>query len=148
MDGKRLDFFDNLAEIFQGLSNKRRGAMAGKICRIAPHSRQNKFLKLDGRTQEAAIMRRARRDLIAHLGGQPSAVQMRLIDRAAMLTLHVDLFDRRAIRNGGLSERDSRSYLAYSNSLARTLARLGPQPAVTRVPSLAEAMASGKAIAV
>jgi hypothetical protein len=86
---------------------------------------------LDGRTKEAALMRGVREDLVRHLGNSPSAVQSRLIDRIAMLSLHVALFDKRALESGGLSERDSRSYLAYSNSLSRCLRQLGLQPAAS-----------------
>lgn len=83
------------------------------------------------------MLREIRADLRAHVGGQPSAVQSALIDRAAMLTLHVALFDARAMEAGGLSERDGRQYLAYSNSLARALAQLGIKPASSSPVSIA-----------
>jgi hypothetical protein len=104
---------------------------------IGPHSRPHRLAKPDGRTREARYMRGVRDGLVRHVGS-PSAVEAQLIERAAMLSLHVALFDRRAIANGGLSARDAREYLALHNSLVRTLARLGLKGAAQRPPSLAE----------
>jgi hypothetical protein len=120
--------------------------MSEKAREIGPHSRPHRLLKVDGRTREAALMRETREQLIAHVGN-PSCVQLRLIDRAALLTLHVAMFDARALDAGGLSERDSRQYLAYSNSLARALAQLGLQPVAAKAPTLAEVLARHRAIA-
>src|SRR5689334_10768935 len=99
--------------------------MTAKAHKVGPHSRPTALAKLDQRTREAALMRRVRKELTAHVGGSPSAVQRQLIERAAMLTLHVAMFDRRAIEDGGLSDRDRREYLAYSNALERALRHLG-----------------------
>lgn len=109
---------------------------------VGPYSRPGSLGKLDGRSREARLMTAVRADLIAHLGGSPSPVELRLIDRAALLSLHIALFDRRALASGApLSERDSRAYLAYSNSLTRLLARLGIKGAAPPPPSLAETTA-------
>ena len=86
-------------------------------------------------------MERVRAELIEHLGGKPSAVQAALIDRIALLTLHVAQFDQKALEAGGLSERDGRQYLAYSNSLARALRDLGVRASSATGPSLAEHLA-------
>jgi len=127
--------------------------LVGNIPLLGPHSRPARLAKVDGRTKEARLMQAVRADLIAHLGGSPSAVQNRLIDRAALLSLHIELFDRRALESGGpLTERDSRSYLAYSNSLTRLLARLGIKGAKPAPPTIAdvaaEIMASRESAAV
>lgn len=105
---------------------------------IGRYSRRYTLAKLDGRRREARLLQVARDELLAHVGGAPSAVQARLIERAAMLTLHVALFDARAIEANGLSDRDAREYLAYSNSLTRALAQLGIKAAALKPPSLAE----------
>jgi hypothetical protein len=112
---------------------------------IGPHSRPNVLAKLDGRRREARLMQRVREDLLRHIGGSPSAVQRALVDRVAILSLHVALFDARALKAGGLSERDSRQYLAYSNSLGRALRQLGIKGAAARGPTLQEALAEGRA---
>jgi hypothetical protein len=71
-------------------------------------------------------MQTVREDLTAHIGGNPTAPQAALIDRAAWLQLHVSLMDAKTLEEGGpLSERDSRQYLAWSNALTRILRDLG-----------------------
>ncbi|HEV2161185.1 MAG TPA: hypothetical protein VGR52_02965 [Stellaceae bacterium] len=63
--------------------------------------------------------------LIEHIGGAPNAIQRQLIARAARLALYVEIMDERSLAAGGMSDRDSASYLAWSNSLRRTLQALG-----------------------
>jgi hypothetical protein len=92
---------------------------------IGPHSRPHMLLKLDGRTKEARLMAATRAELTAHVGGRPSAVQRTLIERVARLKLYIELMDAKAIDAGGLTERDSRQYLAWSNSLRLALRDLG-----------------------
>ncbi|MGI4946937.1 MAG: hypothetical protein ACRYHQ_41335, partial [Janthinobacterium lividum] len=41
------------------------------------------------------------------------------------LALHVETLDRKVLEGGVMSEHDSRTYLAWSNSLTRTLRELG-----------------------
>jgi hypothetical protein len=88
----------------------------------------------DGRSADAVLLRRARTELTTHIGGKPSATQKALIDRAAMLTLHIARMDAKAIEAGDFSDHASRQYLAWSNTLTRTLRTLGleatppPQP--------------------
>ena len=69
-------------------------------------------------------MQQIRAELSAHVG-QPSAVQRMLIERAATLSLQIETLDRRMFEGGQLSEHDSRVYLAWSNTLTRTLKVLG-----------------------
>lgn len=83
--------------------------------------------------------------LVKHVGGSPSAVQKALIGRAAKLALHVELMDERSLAAGGMSERDSRQYLAWSNSLNRCLAQLGLKAASAKPQSLTRALAEAAA---
>jgi hypothetical protein len=69
-----------------------------------------------------------RRELIRHLGGTVTPVQRAMIERCAMLQLRCAALDRK-ILDGTFSEYDSKVYLAFSNSLVRTLKALGIQPA-------------------
>ena len=48
-----------------------------------------------------------------------------LIARIAALTLRLELMDKEALAGKPETERDARSYLAWSNALARMLNRLG-----------------------
>lgn len=116
-----------------------------KALKIAPYSRPHTLAKLDRRTREARLMQEVRDSLVAHVGGKPSAVQLQLIERAALLSLHVAMFDAKALEAGGLGERDSRQYLAYSNSLQRCLRELGLKGAAAREPTLAELLAKDRA---
>jgi hypothetical protein len=103
--------------------------------------------KLDKRTKEARLLAARRAELIAHIGGEPSAVQKVLIERAARLMLFVELMDREALEAGTMSERNSRQYLAWQNSLRLCLRELGVKAAATvPPPSLVEYLASRAAV--
>ena len=104
---------------------------------IVPYSRPHRLAKLDGRTREAALMRDTRARLIAHVGGSPSAVELALIERAAQLTLKVAQLDAKLDANA-MSDHDHRHYLAWSNSLTRTLEKLGMKGAAERSPSFSD----------
>jgi hypothetical protein len=78
-----------------------------------------------GRIKEGRRLQAFRADLIRHVGGAPTKVQAVLIDRATMLQCHVSRMDIQALVAGGMSDHASRQYLAWSNTLTRTLARLG-----------------------
>jgi hypothetical protein len=54
--------------------------------RIHPRYRPVALAKLDQRTKEARLMRETRAELVAHVGGKPSAVQAAMIERACQLT--------------------------------------------------------------
>lgn len=116
-----------------------------KVRRVGPHSRPHTLAKLDRRTRESRAMEALREALIAHVGGTPSAVEAALIERCVTLALYVSLFDRKAFANGGLSERDAQQYLAYHNTLTRSLARLGLKGAPAPVPTLEDYMAKKRA---
>ncbi len=85
-------------------------------------------------------MRGVRAELTAHLGGRPSATQRVLIDRAAMLTLQIAMMDARQA-SCGLSPRDSREYLAWTNTLTRLMRQLGMKGLAERPRSLADHIA-------
>ena len=92
-------------------------------------------------------MRETRAALVAHVGGTPSATQNALIERAVQLTLRVAAMDRKFTETGTMTEHDTRTYLAWSNSLARALRDLGMKGAASKPPSLAEHLAARQAAA-
>ncbi|MBS0988510.1 hypothetical protein [Acetobacter okinawensis] len=102
--------------------------------KIGPYSRPDSLNKLDGRCKEARLLKNVRSALVEHLGGNPSITQLVLIDRAAWLTLHMGLMDSHMLEGGAPAERDSRQYLAWANTLTRTMRSLGldKAPAPTR----------------
>jgi hypothetical protein len=107
---------------------------------LGPYSGPRAIATLDGRCREAKLMAREIAELTVHVGGDPSAVQKRLIQRAAVLALRLALLDARSTGQAGMSEKDAREYLAWHNSYTRTLAQLGLKAA--RVPTLAETAAA------
>ena len=107
---------------------------------IGPYSRPESLANISGRTREGRIVRGVRAELTAHLGGRPSATQRVLIERAAMLTLRIALMDARATR-GGMSERDGREYLAWTNTLTRLMRQLGLKGVAQQPRTLAEHIA-------
>jgi hypothetical protein len=112
---------------------------------IAPYSRRATLAKLDQRTREARLLREARAELVRHVGGNPSAVQLALIDQAAQLRLRLACMDRKFAEDGTFTEHDSRTYLAWSNSYTRALRTLGLKGTAERPPSLAEHLAAAAA---
>jgi hypothetical protein len=91
---------------------------------IGPLSRASTLAKLDRRTKEARHLAAVVADLTRHIG-QPSATEAFLIQRCAWLSLRVALFDERMVGRDDLSAHAFNAYIAWSNALTRTLARLG-----------------------
>jgi len=112
-----------------------------KLTKLGPYSRSASLAKIDGRTREAALMRRVRAEFTAHVGGNPSAVQRALIERAVQLTLRISAMDRKFAETGAQTELDSRTYLAWSGSLSRVLRDLGMNGPPARGPSLSDYIA-------
>ena len=113
-----------------------------KVVRLGPYSRPVTLGKLDQRTREAKLLREMRDDLIAHVGGNPTATQRALIERAAQLNLRIQLMDQEfAEANTIMGDHQTRSYLAWTNTLARTLARLGMAAKAQAPRTLAQHMA-------
>jgi len=88
-------------------------------------------------------MSETRAALVAHVGGNPSATQKAIIERAVQLTLRVATMDRKFAETGEQTEHDSRTYLAWNGSLSRVLRDLGMKAAVNRsTPGLQEYLAA------
>lgn len=95
--------------------------------RVGPYSREGAFSLLDGRSREAQFIKARRAELVSHVGGNPNAVQRALIERAVRLSLQLELMDDRLTHGEIFTTHDHNHYLAWSNALVRTLARLGVQ---------------------
>ena len=111
--------------------------------RVGVHSRRIALGDIDGRLREAKLMRETTEELTAHCGGNPSAVERRLIQRAAILHLRLALMDAQTDADGSMTEKHAREYLCWSNAYCRTLRLLGLKGAPTeRVPTLADILAA------
>jgi hypothetical protein len=107
------------------------------MAQIGPHSRPHMLAKLDRRTKESRLLEAARASLTRHVGGSPNDIQRVLIERASRLMVYLELMDAQALEDGTMSERNSRSYLAWSNSLRLTLRDLGVKAAPSeKLPDL------------
>jgi hypothetical protein len=107
---------------FNGARGRRKGQGLGV------YSCNTSLLRLDKRSREYRLMRQVRDDLTDHIGGQPTAVQRMLIERAVILSLRLALLDQKIVDGRLLTTMDNNQYLAWSNSLVRTLRELGVKP--------------------
>ena len=73
-------------------------------------------------------MRRVREELTRDIGRTPSAIQSVLIERCVWLSLRRAQLDRKIASGRDFTEIDSNTYLAWNNSLVRTLRALGLDP--------------------
>jgi hypothetical protein len=121
-------------------------ASASGVRRIPEQMNFDLLSDLDWRTREGRFLVAVRRDLTAHIGGKPNLVQRQLIERAARLTLYVELLDARSLAAGSMSDHDQKQYLAWSNSLVRLLKTLGIKGAgAAPVRSLSDIVGGGDA---
>ena len=119
--------------------------MAGKARHRGPDSRPHTLQKLDQRTREAALLRRVRAELTAHVGGNPSATQRMLIDRLAKVSLRLELYDRKFALGEPITDHDSRTFAALHSACRLMLKQLGMKAAPPKLPTLAEYSAAAEA---
>jgi hypothetical protein len=106
---------------------------------IDPQLRPIRWAK-KGHSREARLFGCLRRELIAHVGGEPSAAQRALIDRCAMLQTHLARMDEKVFGEGEMSDHASRQYLAWANSVSRMLQALGLEPAKPKAMTAADSL--------
>jgi len=105
---------------------------------LRSNSRPTRFADLDRRTAEGRLFDQFHRELVAHVGGHPNVVQAAMIERCAWINLRIRLMDEKML-SGALTDQDSKSYLAWANTLRRLLQGLGvAQPAAKAEPSFDE----------
>jgi hypothetical protein len=101
--------------------------------KLGPYSREIILARPDMRSKKGRLLKQVRTGLIAHLGGEEklSAPQRALIERIAMLSLRCALLDQKVV-DGTFTEYDAKTYLAFTNSLTRTMTALGLERAAPR----------------
>jgi hypothetical protein len=117
-------------------------AAAEKTRVVGPYTRPFAISKIDQRTREARLIRETREELVRHVGGRPSATQAAMIEQLVQLKLRLAVMDRKFNKAGDMTEHDSRTYLAWANTYARNLARLGMRGTAEARPDLAAYLAS------
>ena len=112
---------------------------------IGPYSRKLRRgaigASVDGRSAEGRFIRDLERQLVEHVGGEPSITQRLLIDRIIKIRLQLDGLDEK-LASGNWTPHDSRTYGGLLNAYRLTARELGLKPAAAKPPSLAEFLAS------
>ena len=104
--------------------------------RVGVFSSQRAVRDLDGRTREAAIVKRTIADLTAQVGGKPTAAQQLLIHATAVVVLRIRCaLDKYGTGNGEIESLD-RHFVSLRNSLRLNLVTLGLEAAKDRPLSL------------
>lgn len=97
---------------------------------------------IDGRSREGKFILSYQNMLIRHCGGNPSITQRAIINRAARLALHLELFDEKSLKGDHVFTRhDHEHYLWWSNALVRVLKELGLQAPAAPAPRLSDLLA-------
>ena len=92
---------------------------------LGSHTREHRLLEhFDWRRREAHVLVAAREELTRHVGN-PTNVEKRLIERAARLTLYVELMDARALNDSYILANDE-GQAADDLSLAKKLIAANP----------------------
>jgi hypothetical protein len=107
------------------LIRRRRRSRAQRVRQVSAFSRPHTLRKLDQRTREAKYLRDTVAELTRHVGGNPSAPQRLLIQRAAILSLRLAQLDNDA----ALSEHAMRLAACWQNHLRLILREIGIKPA-------------------
>jgi hypothetical protein len=94
-----------------------------------------------GHSREARLFRALRTELVAHVGGKPTAAERAIIDRCAILQTHLALLDERMFGTGELSDHASKQYLAWANAVSRMLQALGLKPSKPQAMTARESLA-------
>lgn len=118
---------------------------ARRVRRVGPYSRPGALASVDRRTKPARLLKQITAELTAHIGGAPTAAERVLIGRLAMLSLQCAQLDERVLAGGVMTEHDSRTFLAWSNSLERGLHRLGLKGVAAAPPTLDDILRAARA---
>jgi hypothetical protein len=107
--------------------------------KLGPYSKEIVLARPDGRTREARLVRQMRERLTEELGGsrRMTARQRVLVERAVYLQLRCAVLDKR-LADGTFTDYDSKTYLAFSNSLRRAMEALGLESVTEPQPTLAD----------
>jgi hypothetical protein len=89
--------------------------------KVKPYVRRIVIGRIDGRTQMAKLARELRRELLGECSVRPTVIERAMIDQIIQLKLRIAAMDQRFIETGAKTDHDSRTYLAWSNSLVRLL---------------------------
>jgi hypothetical protein len=104
---------------------KRRFRYKHDAPRLGPHSRLHRLENVDRRTKEGKLLEEVRRELLAHIGPNPNAIQRLLITRACILSLRLAQIDRKIFEEREFTVIDNAQTVAWQNALTKCLRALG-----------------------
>jgi hypothetical protein len=114
----------------QTLATQRFSMIHAKPCPQGIHHMSRKRVParpkdVDHRTRESRLLQTIRNSLLSHVGGNPSATQMLMIDRCAALSLRVQLLDARLLADPAKqTEADALAYSQATTTLDKMLRSL------------------------
>src|SRR5690242_4027122 len=124
------------------IQSRLRPGLGDRRFRLGPHSRAidrgGVGWTIDGRSREGRFLAAYEAMLLQHCGSSPSTVQREIIRRCARLALHLELQDEKLMAGEPPTDFAGRQYLAWSNTLTRSLRLLGLQGPPQSGPTLAE----------
>ena len=123
-------------------NNKTRHRRGGKPA--GPFSADHVLSTLDRRTRAGRVMRTVEADLVAHIGGDPSAAERLLIQAVAVKATRLSLMAEQLLAGEGSAEGSDGNALAWFNSMRLDLQALGLQRRPRDVSSLAAYIRSAK----
>lgn len=121
-----------------------RGDSQAKIKALGPHSRALTRgavgAGVDGRSREGRFLRQSEKELLAHIGGEPSFAQRLLVRRIAKMMLLAEKLDDKLTGGGNWTPHDARTFGALNTAITRALRDIGlkPRPKGKPTPTLAD----------
>jgi hypothetical protein len=110
--------------------------------RIGPYSLLLRRGTISGRSTEGRFIRAIEAQLRQHVGSSPTFPEQMLIKRLAIVSLRLELFDRKLAAGEPITDHDARVYASLHNSFRLMIRELGlkaaPPPARTLQDIIAE----------
>ncbi len=116
-----------------------KNARAGTKIRtgIGPFSSVDRLLSVDRRTRLGKFMHETRKNLLAHVGPEPSVPEQIIIHQIVIKLTRLVMLEKHMLSEKGLEEDgDRHQWAAWSNSLRRDLEALGISGKRAEVPDL------------
>jgi hypothetical protein len=80
-------------------------------------------------------MMKVRTDLMHHVDGNPTVMQRMIVEQCIVLSLRIHLMNREFLKQGEMTEHNSRDYIAWVDALSRLLQQLGINGAASPEPA-------------
>lgn len=122
--------------------------MARNSPKLGPYSRclnRGALGNISGRSREGRFLRALERDLLEHLGPEPTLPQRLLVARVARASLRIEMLEEK-IADGRATELDGKILHNLHGSLRLMLREIGQaERTTTKPPTLADVMAEARA---